>query len=249
MSNARKGGRVMTEYYYDIHSHIIPCVDDGARDIEETRAMLLQAYEEGIRTIIATPHYNQDAQEIEKLMTYYELTKIEAKKIHTDFRIYLGNEIYYMDNIIEQLNGKNAFTMADSRYVLVEFSPEENYKDMYDGVRNLITEGYAPIMAHIERYECLKKLDKVKELIDLGAYTQVNARSLMGGILNKRTKYCKQLLKHRLIHFVGSDCHNTKYRKPILKGSIKLLQKYLTESECNQILYQNPSQILINKYI
>lgn len=236
----------------DIHSHILPSVDDGSVNLKQTRNMLEIAHEEGIIHIIATPHYgvgciNPDVQELQKKL---ELVREEAKKIDPNFQIDLGNELFYSEDIIEHLKKKKALTMAGTRYVLVEFPVFESYRNIRTGLHRLLINGYLPILAHVERYEALyQSLDTIEDLIRLGVYMQMNITSILGGFTDQRSKYCKKLMDYGYIHFVATDSHSDHNREPrMIKGVNYLRKKYGIEL-VNLLLVKNTSQLLSNKYI
>ena len=238
--------------YIDIHTHILPEVDDGSRSMEETIQMLQIAIREGIGGMIATPHYacGADNKSVEQLRCIRDQVQEEALKIDKDFELFLGNELYYSDSIVEALSSKKALTLAGSRYVLVEFSVKETYKTMYKGLREFILAGYAPILAHVERYFCLQKKDHlIKELVELGTYIQMNNISLLGGFLNAEASYNRKLLNKGLVHLIGSDCHDEKMRVPQMKNTVKIVSKNTNDRLVDQIFLDNPRKILENKYI
>ncbi|HCL01042.1 MAG TPA: histidinol-phosphatase [Lachnoclostridium phytofermentans] len=245
-------GEILLNQWTDIHSHILPSVDDGSENLKQTRNMLKIAHEEGIIHIIATPHYgvgyiNPDIQELQKKL---ELVREEAKKIDPNFKIDLGNELYYSEDIIEHLKESKALTMAGTRYVLVEFPVFESFRNIRTGLHRLLMNGYLPILAHTERYEALyKNFDRIEELIKLGVYIQMNITSILGGFINKRSRYCKKLMDYGYIHFVATDSHSDHNREPrMIKGVNYLRKKYGIEL-VNQLLVKNTSQLLSNKYL
>lgn len=238
--------------YYDIHTHILPGVDDGSGSMEETIKMLATAIDQGIKTIIATPHYmaggnNTSVAELEKVR---EQVQTEAHKLDKDFKLYLGNELYYSESIINALKAKEALTLAGSRYVLVEFSVGDKYEKIFRGLGELVRAGYAPILAHVERYFCLnKREDLVSELVKSGCYIQMNSRSLIGGIFNSEANLNRKLLQHGLVHLIGSDCHDSKVRIPCMEAAVRTLLKKSDEALVNTIFMENPRNILENTYI
>ena len=240
------------EGYIDIHSHILPGVDDGSESIDETIRMLHIAASEGIRTIIATPHYmvgghNKDASD---LMDIRDQVQSEAYKIDKGFKILLGNELYYSQSIIDDLSSGKALTLAVSRYILVEFSYAIDYRIIRRGINDFICNGYIPILAHIERYHSLyKKPDKINELVEMGSYIQINGDSLIGGFLDSEAAYNRKLLNNDLVHFIASDSHNDKTRAPMMRKSIDYLRKKCDMSKLNKITLMNPSKILEDTYI
>lgn len=240
----------MERKFYDIHTHIVPNVDDGSKSLNETRAMLEIAYQDGIRSIIATPHYilGRSAGR-ERIREKYELLKEEAARISDDLYVYLGNELYYSSGILDELQEGNAFTLAESRYVLVEFSVSASFREIKQGILDLMMSGYRPILAHIERYQALKEIEVVDELSDTGCYFQINSSSFLGGFMDRRAKYCKKLICSGYVHLIGSDCHNTKERRPMMNQTYQYLCKYVNQERLNEIFFENPQRILENKYI
>lgn len=231
--------------YTDIHCHILPGVDDGAKDMEETLAMLCKAKEQGIQTLIATPHYAAGKKKVspERLEEIRQQVQQRAEQEGIDVEILLGSELYYSKDICQRLEEKKALTMAGTRYVLVEFSPNETYTEVYQGLHELVQGGYIPILAHMERYRCLhKEKAKIRELIELGAYMQMNVESL-------RSRYCKKLVKDGLIHFFGSDSHHVKHRPPRMQDGIGWLGNRLTKDQLEKIFLENPERLRENKYI
>ena len=225
------------EHYIDIHSHILPGVDDGAKDMEMTMAMIDMAYSQGVRVMIATPHYYPGHVKYAK--EYVERvfceTVLSVKDKYEDFTILRGNEIYYREGALEKLRDKRIFTLADTPYVLLEFSPGTQYNAICSAVRKCLEDGFYPILAHIERYQSLWKNEKnVGELVRMGAYMQ---------------RWCLRLAAEGLVHFIGSDAHNTQDRSPNLKQAADYLRDHLDEAACNRILADNPARLLRGKYL
>ena len=242
----------MIENYIDIHSHILPGVDDGAVDMDMSMAMVDMAYNQGVRLMIATPHYYPGHMRYPKehLEEVYKKTISVIKEKYSDFTLLPGNEIYYRDEVVEKLRNKRIFTLADTRYVLLEFSTMAEYDYIAKAVRTVLEAGYYPILAHIERYACLWKNEKkVKELIRMGAYMQINAENFQGGIFSAERRYCTKLVQAGLIHFLGSDCHNISSRSPNYKQAADYLEGKLEPELFNDIFVKNPEKLLDNKYI
>lgn len=214
-----------TEGIIDIHAHILPGVDDGAADWEEARWMLQCAYEQGIRTVIATPHYSH-RQEVGKLRELAGRLETEAKKIAPDYHIYMGQEILYFDSMVERLQEGQALTLAGSRYVLVEFMPEVPYQKLYQAIRKIRMSGYRPVIAHVERYGALREEGRLEELAEAGCRMQMNYRSLQGGIFDKNARWCRKQVQEGRIDVLGTDAHHRDYRTPEIKKSLEWLEAY-----------------------
>lgn len=238
--------------YIDIHAHILPGVDDGSGSMEETIQMLKTAAEQNIRTIIATPHFMAGSNNlsVQQLQTIRDRVQAEAAKIEEDLHILLGNELFYSESIIDELRSGRALTLADSKYVLVEFAVRSSYETIYRGLGELIQSGYAPILAHVERYLCLyKREDLINELIEAGCYIQMNSHSISGGIFNTEAAYNRKLINQGLVHFIGSDCHDEKIRIPYMKSAVKALQRKQDKRFLDKLLIENPLNILENTFI
>lgn len=238
--------------YIDIHSHILPGVDDGSGSMEQTIRMLYMAAKEQITTIIATPHYEagRENHSVDKLKDIANQVQEQAYDIDKDFRIFLGNEIRYSESVVEDLILGKALTLAGSRYVLLEFSYGSSFKSIYRGMNKLIYNGYIPILAHVERYYSIhKKPDLVKELIRMGCYIQMNSDSVIGGFLDAKASYNRKLLQHDMVHFISSDCHSDRVRVPMMQTTVKHLQKKCDDEQINRIFINNPTNILEDIYI
>lgn len=242
----------MIENYIDMHSHILPGVDDGAENMDMSMTMVDMAYNQGVRLMIATPHYYPGHMRYPKehLEEVYAQTISVIKEKYSDFTLLLGNEIYYRDEVVEKLKNRRIFTLADTRYVLLEFSTVAEYDYVRKAVKKILDAGYYPILAHIERYSCLWKNEKgVKELIRMGAYMQINAENFEGGFFSAERRYCTKLIQDGMVHFLGSDCHNTKRRSPNIKQAADYLEEKIEPEALARIMSQNPRKLLDDKYI
>ncbi|MDE6636038.1 MAG: histidinol-phosphatase [Lachnospiraceae bacterium] len=238
--------------YVDIHTHIIPGVDDGSKNIEESVRMLEIAYNQGIRTIYATPHYGSGKERYDRdyLTGQYELLKEKALGIGDGgIELLLGNEIYYRNGTIDELKSGQALTMNNTKYVLVEFNVDIAYKDLYSALQKLVLAGYRPILAHIERYFCLmKKFDLLYAIKNLGVCMQINASSVIPKI-NSEASFCRKAIREGYISFLGSDCHRTEWRPPCMADAVRVLTKKTPEKIIDRILYKNPVKLYNNEFI
>ena len=229
----------------DIHTHVLPGVDDGSSNIEETKRLLEMSWKQGVTTIIATPHFSHHT-DFTKLQERLKMTQEAAKNIDPKFKIYLGQEILYFEGLTDWLDQGKALMLAGSRYVLVEFRPNDNFIRLSRAVRDLVSAGYLPIIAHIERYTCLREKGKTTELIDYGAYLQMNASSVLGGIFNRDARWCRNEITEGRIHFVASDMHNVASRPPRMADAWKKIGKNKGMLQ-KQIFWINQKYILRDK--
>lgn len=225
----------------DLHCHILYGVDDGSKSLEESLAMLKMEYENGVRTIILTPHHHKGRMDksVDILKERFEIIKKENKY---NIDLYLGSELFSDSSLVDELNDGLALTMNNTRYVLVEFYPSTPYKEIEAQFRSLLMSGYRPIIAHIERYDCfIKDPYLVEDLKDLGVKVQINATSL-NNFSQKR--FIKKLLKYELVDFIGSDAHNTTSRSPNMAKYIEYIRKKTSEEYFNDITNNNALKII-----
>ena len=233
--------------FIDLHSHILPALDDGARDLNKAREMLQTAYEEGIREIIATPHFfaSRKSASVEEIKETIVRVKEAMEDWGFSIELYPGNEIYYRSEVAELLEEGKICTLADSRYVLVEFDPTTDYPYLRDGILKLDSYGYVPILAHTERYECLwEKKERLQRVKDHGGLIQVNASSFQGGMFDEMAKRAKYIMKNELLDFVGTDAHSTGKRSPRIKETASYLYKKLGEKKADEILLEHPKAVI-----
>ena len=231
---------------YDIHCHILPGVDDGARDEDSTERMMRIAADQGIKGIVATPHYATDMSEehMQDIEEKYDKAYSLWKAISPEGEIYLGNELFWSEGLVQNLQEGKAFTMNATSYVLIEFQTYIDFRSMCRAVQTLVYAGYIPILAHIERYECLRKKEHVRELTEMGAFIQVNVSAVLGKHGLKTKMFVVELIKDSLVHFIGTDSHNSRDRSPEMEKCRFYLDKKFGVATRRQILEKNPARML-----
>ena len=238
--------------FVDIHCHILPGVDDGSQTPEETKAMLQKAWDEGIQIMVATPHYHKQRgkNDIELIKKQLLLTRKLAKEVNPKMQICLGMEIYYGEDVPELLKEGRVVSIRKSRYILVEFSPGDEFQYILNAVRKLQMSGHTVIIAHIERYNCLRKdISNVEYLREMGAYLQVNTGSITGSYGRSVKKLLRQVLKAHLVQLVGTDAHGSERRTPKMQEAYKEVVKRCGEEYADQIFGQNAKKVLRNEEI
>lgn len=234
----------------DTHSHILPGLDDGASDMRESMWMLRQAQNQGIAGVIATPHYSGRYQNVcpDRIRSLcrevQEQTRAELKK---EIRIWPGQEIMYSEEVVSLLEEGKLLTIADSRYVLVEFMPVMPYSYIFRAVKEMTLAGYRPILAHAERYPALREAGRVKELKEQGACVQLNFRPIGGKWYYDTTKWCRKMLRERNVDFLGTDMHNSEGRRPEIEKGAKWLKKSLASDYIKKLLNENALKMLKDK--
>lgn len=239
------------EFFTDIHCHILPGVDDGPTQMEESLQLLRMEKEQGVRRVIFTPHYCPGifgAPRSKVRSEFLELRE-QAVKQGLDMELLLGCELHRHDDILETLKKDSAFCMADTPYVLLEFAIHDSYNTIQNYTTGMVNYGYQPILAHAERYLSLRNPAAIQNLIAAGACIQVNADSVLGITGWKDKQYCMKLLKKDLVHFIGSDAHDGKLRIPRLGTCARYLEKKLGQDKAHELLKDNPEKLVCGEHI
>lgn len=240
------------EGFIDIHCHCLAEVDDGAKTMKDSLEMLSQAYEDGIRSVIVTPHVHYRRGQVGKDVIEQKLEQLKevVKEVLPELSLYAGNELYYSSQVMELLRKGEVCTMADSKYVLVEFSPEVEYLVLRNAVLELQSMGLWPIIAHVERYFCcLKHPKQAIELAQMGAYLQVNVGSLLGRHGFRMKQFVKKLCAMGYVSFVATDAHDTVHRTLELSKGAAYIKKKFGEAKMEQYFIEHPQAILEKKRI
>ena len=209
----------------DIHTHIIPFVDDGSPDLETSINMIKHEIDIGVTEIICTPHhiYHRYEASVEVIKERFNFLEEEVKRLNLPIKLYLGQEICYShrEDIIAMLKAGELLTLNNSNRVLLEFSFTREPEDILDIIYNFNVNGYEVIIAHVERYEWMD-YNKVLALRNEGALIQINSNSYLGLTTWKEKRFVKKLLKHNLVDFVASDTHS--FRPSTLDKSYKKIK-------------------------
>lgn len=242
----------MTQGYVDIHTHILPGIDDGSVDWQQTERMLQMQREQGVTDIIATPHFDmelshQDPDHIRRLVA--EANEL-AEEAAPGLTVYPGCEVLYTPGIMDAYRSGEILTLADSQYLLVEFFPQSSYREIEEAIDLLVREGLTPVIAHVERCYCLvSDYDRLYELTKMGALMQMNSYSLLGSRFDRRVKLCRRMAQKGFVHFLGSDCHNEEDRPPGMQESYEAIEKFGGEDMADILTRRNAVNILEKKYL
>ena len=238
--------------FTDIHCHIIPEVDDGAESMEAAQEMIRIAYARDTRKIIATPHYGNHRVKASNgiIAARFQELKAWVEARYPDMKLYLGQELSYRHGLEQQIERGAAFTLAGSHYALVEFQPEDDYSRIRQGLQAVQMAGYRPILAHVERCRRLaSNIEYIEELVHMGIYMQMNARSITGGNGWQCKSCAKKLLKRELVHFVASDGHDTKTRIPSVQKAIFHIASRYGKQYAMELSVRNPDRVIADEFI
>lgn len=236
----------------DIHCHILPKVDDGSKDLEESLAMARIAQREGIKTIVNTSHFHPDFEYTmgTELIDELESFKEQLQKNNIDIDVVLGNELYYSDNLLEFIEQGDFHTINDSKYLLIEFSPSKLPNNFIDVIYELKIRGYVPIIAHVERYSDVQEdINIICDAINEGALIQVNASSIVGKASLKVNETTDSLLRNNMVHLVGTDAHGSGRRRPLMKEAFDIVCEEYGETKANALFIHNSNKVINNEEI
>jgi len=233
---------------FDIHAHILPFLDDGPEDWEESLEMCRIASADGIKTIVATPHivkglYDNSPEEIsagtQRLNELIDSNGIELSVLP-------GAELHISPDIPERLaNGESLTINGNGKYVLIEIPFEVVPKGMGQLVFELLIKGVRPIISHPERNRVFqKKPELLFDFVSQGALSQVTAGSL-SGVLGRRVRKCAfKLLERNLAHVIASDAHSSNRRSPVLSESVKAAEEIVGKERALEMVTTIPLSII-----
>ena len=229
----------------DIHTHILPCIDDGASSLQEAIELLLAEKQQGITGVVFTPHFVLQDKSlnnfIEERNAAFNLLKKEIEKtgLCQDMEFYLGAEVRYDPNLIKE--DLFALCIEGTSYLLLE--PLNVYPYNFEKTLDaILSMGITPIIAHVERFNYLIKDEKLlSRLLNNGVVFQSNAHAVLSRKFG--SKNAKKLIKRGIVQVIASDTHNLECRPPMLKEAFKKLSKH------ESYLKRNAQRIVSDKLI
>ena len=208
----------------DMHSHLIPGIDDGARNMDESIAMLAKFESLGYEKVITTPHIMGDFFKNNPEIINNGLKEVQttAKQLGLKIQIEAAAEYYYDDSLTQRLQNDEKLLSFNDGYLLFEFP----LNTRPDNIQNLIFEfqsrNYKPVLAHCERYSWMEgNLDEVREWRNLGVNIQVNYNSLLGHYGPTITSFARSIVEEVLVDFLASDCHRMEHLMSMEEGLTK----------------------------
>lgn len=237
--------------FVDIHTHLLPGVDDGARDLANAMKLLRMAWADGTTSVVLTPHYRGQWRKNtpELLRQRFAELSAEAKKELPELKLYLGNEAGIERELGDKVAEGRVLSINDSNYVLLEFEYNCSRIQVVEGVMAVIGSGYTPIIAHAERYDIFRNNKKLaEEVLYVGALIQLNADSVLGkcGFATKRV--CHRLLKKGMVQFIASDGHDSRVRQPLLRECFDYVSKRYGQEYAWALFRDNAQALLSGKW-
>jgi protein-tyrosine phosphatase len=230
--------------WIDLHTHILPGVDDGADDMQESLSMARLAQMDGVSHIVATPHVPFCGLGVKALEERLEELRRTLVENGVDLQVSLGTEINLEPDIIQWLADGTARTLGSTRYVLVEL-PFFGYPPyVEDVIFQLQVQGYRPILAHPERNaELAATPARLGSLVERGVLVQVTTTSLLGGFGPAARNAAVEFLQQGWAHVLASDGHSAGHRPPALSEGVRAAEKVVGEQAWDLVV-KNPAAIL-----
>ena len=206
--------------FTDVHSHLLPDLDDGVTSLEETLQIAHQFQKLGYKKIITTPHVMQDQFRNSKediLKKYYEARAfLNANQVPLELEV--AAEYYLDENLMELLELEDQILTFGERFMLFETNFISEPFHLKDFIFKAETKGYRPVLANPERYLYLQgNIHKVQDLVDRGVYLQITMSSIIGYYSKAAQHCCRKLIDQGLVHFIGSDCHRLHHAEMLNK--------------------------------
>ncbi len=233
----------------DIHTHILPGIDDGSETMEDSLAMAEMAIRSGVDTLIVTPHCNVEGV----FDNYYDDAYIQCfrsfeqavREQHLPLTIVPGMEVYASENVPELLKQEKLITLNHSRYLLIEFNFYEDLDFIEYMLNEILEVGYCPIIAHPERYHLVQKYSEIAcRWLDLGAFLQADKGSIMGSFGYRSRETAFYLLDHNLVSFIASDAHSPYRRTAEMTEVYHFIRKAYGAEYAHILLDENPRRVL-----
>ncbi len=222
----------------DIHSHFLYGLDDGAKTIEDSLAMLKVAEESGTTDLVATPHADLQFR-FDPSAIHAQIAELSAK---TSIRLYSGCDFHLSyDNIQDAIEHPAKYTVNQKSYLLVEFSDLLIFRNTAEIFGRIQDAGMIPVITHPERNGLLRqRIDQIQAWVDAGARVQVTGQSLTGRFGSRAREFSEMLLDRGLVHFVASDAHDVENRPPKLNEAHAWLAKRYSGSVADLLCIENP---------
>jgi len=232
----------------DMHSHILPGLDDGPSDMDHAIAMARVAVKDGITEMVCTPHwvlgkYDNNREAILNLLAELRI-RLDWEKI--PLRVHPGAELRIDVSIPTRLKAGELITLNDgSGYVLLELPDEALPNNLHEFFWTLQINGYRPILSHVERNPFLREHPRhLLHWVENGILAQVTAASLLAGFSTEINEFALLLVKHRLVHMLVTDTHSLRMRKPELSAAYRVIEEVAGPETAKRMVLDTPQHIL-----
>lgn len=232
----------------DIHNHVLPGLDDGARHWEESLAMARMALEDGIQEVVCTPHWrlgifgNTRSLILKRLKVFRK----QLSEHEIPLTVHPGSELHIDATLLGKIKKEELCTLADNgHYAMIELPMEILPQKMEDFFWAFLSEEITPVLAHTERYPfLLQEPGILYDWVQMGILTQISASSLLGRYGPKLERFAVQLMEHGMAHIIATDAHGIKIRRPKMNSGRKVAEKVLGRDMAREMVWGTPKRIL-----
>lgn len=232
----------------DLHTHILPGIDDGVRTEEEAVEFARVAHADGIRTIVATPHCKEGFFVNDRDAVLAAVAPLEARleSEGIDVRLVPGAEVHICADLVDRIKDGRAPTLADNgRTLLLELSLSQYPVDLANLVFQLKLAGIVVVLAHPERIRYFQDdVSRYVEVVRMGAYGQLTTGSLLGTFGTSAREFSEELLEKRLVHVLATDAHNTRGRPPLMREAVEVAGEIVGERFAEAMATSIPRTLL-----
>lgn len=229
-SSTNPGDNVPEPILVDMHSHLLPGIDDGVKSIEESVSIIREFVKLGFKKLITTPHIMGDfyRNTPDIILSKLALVKARIAEEGIDIQLEAAAEYYLDESLINKLQKEEKLLTFGENYLLIETSYLNEPSNFAEAIALIKQSGYWPVLAHPERYQYLYRgFEKFEEIYALDISFQLNTNSLIGYYSKPAQMFAEKLIEKNMIHFIGSDCHSMKH--------IVALQKTMKLKEYNKL--------------
>ncbi|MGO9484235.1 MAG: tyrosine-protein phosphatase [Rhodomicrobium sp.] len=235
---------------FDLHSHLLPGIDDGAPDLETSLAMARAYADQGVECVACTPHilpglYNNTGPQIRQAIDALQMRLDDAG---IPLRLTSGADNHIVPTFVEGLKSGHLLTLGGSNYVLVEPPHHVAPARLEDLFFDILLGGYFPILTHPERLSWIEnKYDVMERLAKRGVWMQITSGSLSGAFGKRPRYWAERMLDEGLVHIIATDAHNMRRRRPdLLEGRMRA-EKLAGAAEAGHLVLTRPQGVLLNK--
>ena len=232
--------------FIDIHTHILPGVDDGARDLAESLLIIEEAIEVGVKEIILAPHLLCNGVNLDKISQCFKSFGEAVAQRGLGVKLHLGPELMLSFELPESIGADKRLTIkGDGLYALIEMPSFEIPVYAPDVFFGLLTRGVTPILAHPERcLDVVRDYRQVSSFVNNGVMIQINAGSILGKYGRKVRSASISLIKAGLCHIVASDTHRSGVINTLLPEAFSFLEKTIGNARTVEMVYSNPAKLV-----
>lgn len=236
----------------DLHCHILPALDDGSPDAATSLMMAEMAADSGTGQIVCTPHCTAGdpgmATRMRRIRGAADLMNQILARERIQLQLFPGMEVLCTDRLAEDLADRRLLTLADSRYLLIEFDFDATDGYMWDCIQTVQQAGLVPVVAHPERYFAIQDdPSPVAAWFRAGCVIQVNKGSVLGRFGPRPAQTVDHLLEQGLAHVVASDAHGTRSRTTVLSEVRDVLARRYSPTYADVLLLRNPRRIVMDR--